>query len=77
MIASSPNINWTWYLDYDIIEPEVIVINGHYRLHRFNDDGHVSGEDFKLEENKERIVTGATIGNKYYLVANERHIFDY
>lgn len=76
MRAYDSGINWTWFLEYDEIEKDVIRISRHYRIH--NENNHpVSSGKFRLVENKDRIVTGVYIDDEFKLVENEKHIFDY
>lgn len=81
MRAYESGINWTWFLEFDEIEKDVIRITRHYRIHNeslIHINNHpISSGKFRLVENKDRIVTGVYIDGEFKLVENEKHIFDY
>ena len=82
MIAKEPGINWCWYLDYDITNPNEIIIRKHWRLHYQCNDHPKTTLKFQLITNEQdrRIVIGAKIGQAAlftFKVINPRYIFDY
>lgn len=76
MKARDIGINWSWYLDYDEVSEDVIRINRHYRIHHSEAQPETT-VNFRLDENKDRTVTGAYLNGRYVLVENEKHVFDY
>lgn len=74
-VAAHPTI--PWYLLYEQISPSTIYIVQHSHYRSWVGAVGDGSSHFHLEENADRIVTGAMIDGTKYDVINPHHVFDY
>jgi hypothetical protein len=68
MIAHSGGINWIQYLEYTIVEPEVVKIDREYRLHKYDHTNHPETDVvFRLDREADGFISGVYLNNKYHI----------
>ena len=80
--AKNGGMNWTWYLEYSILENKKVEIYVHDRLHHERDKFHPKTENiFSLVEGEkygeQRIALFVKINGTTFEIENQKYIFDY
>jgi hypothetical protein len=70
-------INYIWYLEYEQINDNTIHIISHWRIHQGVGEHPQTEDQFRLKEDANRTVIGATINEIEFKVDNPKHVFDY
>lgn len=72
-----PIINYIWYLEYELINDNIIHIISHLGIYRESFEYPQTKDQFRLEEDSDRNVIGAIINGVEFKVDNPKYVFDY